>query len=321
MTTATSQQDTTRLPRAVRAQMERVQQLLEPKNPAPAADAPPTTESSAAPAPVTTEEPGAPAPAPAPAAADPRENDPAYWRQRFNVTQGMLRRQQEQHRDELAERDREIDQLRERVKTLEAGAPNTEQQIDLSQFFDPEQIDRFGEDQCRAMANTAMKAARTAAQQLIDAEVKPIKARADQDAQRSEKEAEARFWEDLAEKFPNYEAVNASQEWLDWLADRDPTTKLVRQDVLNAHRRKRDAEGVAAMFQAFEQGKQRPQPPVAPPRAAGAAPNDAQPRNTPAQGYPSPSEIKDFYKRAALGKVTDKERVAFEARLQAPRAA
>jgi hypothetical protein len=36
--------------------------------------------------------------------------------------------------------------------------------------------------------------------------------------------------------------------------------------------------------------------------------------------YPSASEIREHYKQAKLGKLTDKQRQEFEARVRAPRA-
>ena len=76
------------------------------------------------------------------------------------------------------------------------------------------------------------------------------------------------------------------------------------------------------MFTAYLQGQGAPvTPPVSPANRAGppAAPPVQQ---APALGYPSQAEIREFYKRASLGKVSDKERAEFEARLQlAPKAA
>jgi hypothetical protein len=56
-------------------------------------------------------------------------------------------------------------------------------------------------------------------------------------------------------------------------------------------------------------------PPVAPPPAGAGGP-DTPPAAATRSGYPTPAEIKDFYKRAGLGKVSDAERTTFEARLK-----
>lgn len=321
MTTEASQNET-RLPRAVREQMLRVNQRLEAKT-HPGAEttpAPAGGEASSAPAVTETDTPSGATP-PAPPAADPRENDPAYWRQRFNVTQGMLRSFQERQAADNAERDREITELREKVRTLEAKQ-RTEQptKLDLKLFFTEEQIEHFGEGQCEAMARAAMTAAGQQAQSVIEAEVRPIRERSEAQARQASADKETAFWEKLAELQPSYEEINVRQDWLTWLTEPDEATGLVRQDILDRHRASLNAAGVAKMFKTFESSVERPKPPVVPPRNAGGGAADPAPA-APSKGYPTADETKDFFKRAKLGKVSEKERAEFEARLRLKHAA
>ena len=253
--------------------------------------------------------------------ADPRENDPAYWRQRFNVMQGMLRTQQATHREAVDEKDRVLTELRDRVRALEAKGNSGSDAVDTAMFFTPEQIERFGQDQCEAMAATAIKAARQSAQQLIDSELKPIRDKAKATADNATADKEAEFWEKLAEQAPDWETVDATDAWKEWLAENDPNSGLQRQDILDRHRGALNAIGVAKLFADFKKTKDRPTPPVAPPRGAAGGANDGQPSNVPALGYPTRQETREFYTKAKLGKVTDKERAAFEARLRSKAAA
>lgn len=325
------------LPRAVQQRLERIERFRaehprEPKTPASgqepsappsaaAGDVPPAsvTDPSAQPsavAPTPAAAAAAPAsPSPTAPAADPRENDPTYWRQRFKVTEGMLRTAQERHASELQRRDDEITQLRTQVRELEANrAPS---KIDLAAFFSPEQIERFGEDQCEAMARAAMKAAGDQAQKLIETEVQPIRDRSKAEATRAENEKEAAFWEALAAAVPNYQEINARDDWLAWLMEDDASTGLPRQTILDQHRARRNAAGVAKVFADFELTLKRPTPPVAPPRAGASGDVAASQPQMPAKGAPTRTEIREFYKRSSLGKVTDQERQEFEARLRA----
>lgn len=321
------------LPRPLRAQLKRMHEHLQARaaagNETPPTPAPPAAPDGAAQAlaaSATNDPPTAPAAAPAApaspapsAAADPRENDPVYWRQRFKVTEGMLQRQA----DDMRSRDRKIAELQEQLDTLKAQSTTTAPgKPDLTAFFTPEQINNFGEAQCEAMAAAAITAARQQAQALIDAEVKPIRDRAKQSAEQADADAEAAFWAKLAEIEPEYEDIDARQEWLTWLAQPDDHTGMVRQDILDRHRQARNAAGVAKVFQAFKAGqKQRPTPPVAVPR--GAAPSEAPPAPAAAtaKGYPTRDEIREFYKRSATGKATQAERDEFEARLRLKHAA
>lgn len=325
MTTEASPNET-RLPRAVRERMTRINATLEARTAAAVAAPPPhaasvpgagVTETDALP------EPAASTSQPANPGADARENDPAYWRQRFSVTQGMLRTQRDQFEAQLEAKDRDLTELRQRVQALEAGNPQSNSAPEVSLFFTPEQVNQFGEDQCRAMASVAIKAAQQQAQTLIDAEVKPIKDKAAADAQSAQKAKETKFWDQLTELFPRWEEVNATDAWLAWLTETDDDTGMGRQAILNSHHQAFNALGVAKLFQAFEKSKHRQAPPVAPARSTASGASDGAVPQTHSKGYPTETEIKDFYKRSTTVRnprdpryVTDKERVEFEARLK-----
>jgi len=230
----------------------------------------------------------------------------------------MLRSLQEQVREGATDKDREITELREKVRQLEAkGSGSDDAEPELALFFKPEEIERFGEDQCKSMAKAAITAARQQAKQMFDTEVKPLQEAAMKRTERALQEQTDAFFEKLAEAVPDWEAINDGDDWKYWLAETDPGSGLVRQQILNTHHKALKAAPVAAMFLAFKQSKARPKPPVAPPRsAAGGGQNDANADNTPAAGYPSRDEIREHYRKAKLGKVSEKERLAFEARLR-----
>lgn len=337
MQTQQGQTDTV-LPRAIRRQMARVNEKLEARASAATSAPPPqATEGAAA---VTDGDPGtaAPAPtqapaapAPAPAAADPRENDPTYWKARFKVTEGMLRRAQEDLRQAQADADQTIQELRNQLAELQAASTSPKGSLDVSAFFTKEQIEQFGPEQCEAMAQAAIKAARTQADEIIRTAVEPLKKDRDTQQRQQQRIREDTFWSELAEATPDYEDINADPKWRAWLAEVDDATGLVRQDILDKHRASLNARGVSALFEKFRAlqnaGKATAEPPVAPPRSGGEN-NGAGDRGaaTGGRGYPTPDEIRDYHKRAATIRnprdprfVTDKERKEFEARLQLPK--
>lgn len=298
--------------------MVRVNAKIEAKKTASLADAPPLDAGAVAKPDDTDLEPPTDQ---NPPAADPRENSPDYWRQRFNVTQGMLRAAQEQLREGNGEKDRLITELRDKVRTLEAGSASENDKADVAMFFTPEQIERFGQDQCEAMATAAVTAARQQAQALLEAEVKPLQDRAKATQAQAKEAKETAFWEKLAELMPDWAEVNETQTFLDWLADTDENSGLQRQRILDQHRLALNAPGVAKLFRDFKKASARPTPPVAAARGPSGGQNEGNANNTPALGYPSKTETKEYYKRAALGKVSDKERAEFEARLKSKAAA
>lgn len=316
MTSETTVSNETRLPSQVRMRVQRVGEILEARNKPGAPDAEGQPSAAAAPAAPSPNEPPSGTPAKAP---DPRESDPGYWKHRFDLSEGLLRAAERRHRDEMQAKDRTIEELRTKVSSLEANAKPSE--IDLSVMFTPEQIEQFGEDQCRAMAGAAIKAAQEQAQALIDAHVKPMQERSKAEAQRAKDTKEAAFWADLARLVPNYEQINVDQKWLAWLTEEDEATGFVRQDILDRHSSALNAAGVAKMFKAFEASLPKAaEPPVAPAARSVGAGAPALPAG-PAKGYPTREEIRDFYTRSKMGKVKEAERVEFEARLKTRAAA
>lgn len=340
------------LPRAVRRQMQGVNDRLaarsaanaapgtSPTDPAAAPTAPndsPTAAAGAAPAPTA-----APAPSTPPAStADARENSVDYWRDRFSVMQGVNAKQRQDHADALLARDREVADLRQRVQELEqrsTSTPQSDSKLDLSLFFTPEQIQSFGETQCEAMARAAIKAANQQAQQIIEAELKPLKDRAkDADADKA-KEAARAFWgrlDELIAQIPEAGnrtiwEINAEQSWLEFLQAEGDDGE-VRQALIDRYQRSLNAQGIAKLVKQYLQ-KESPKPPAPPVAPGGGAASGGDPLPGAAgvngKGYPSKEEFSDYSKRAATIRnprdpryVTSKEREEMEARLRLPRPA
>lgn len=294
----------TRLPRAVlRRSAEIAERFAEPKA-VPAEEPAPNAE------PAALNEPAAPAP-------DPRENDPAYWRQRFKVTEGVLRQARETHMATVRDLRQQLSDLQEQVRTLQAGT-STPEAVDLTAYFTQAQIEEYGEDQCRVMAEAAQKAARTQAQAIIDAEIKPLKDRQAAEKQDTIESRKAAFQDELAAMVPDFAEIDVSPGWLEWLAQEDPSTGLVRQKILDTHVSALNARKTGKMFQDYLASTKHvvPEPPISPQGNGAVGGSGEVPQVDAAGGYPTAAEIKDFYKRSALGRVKDDERVKFEARLK-----
>lgn len=315
----------TRLPRAVLRRSAAIQARLDAAKP-PAE--PENTDPSAAPTGAAPAEPPPAPPAPPAPAGDPRETDPAYWKQRFSVTQGLLNSERQAHVATARERDQQITELRGQIAGLQAtSAPAAT--IDLTKYFTPDQIERFGEEQCEVMARTAITAAAASAKDLIDAEVRPLKQQRETAQADDARARQNAFLDALTEVWPTWRADDEDPRWKLWLTETDDSTGLVRDSILQQHLAAHRAAPIARMFDAWTKSEAaasapapaapvpapRPQPPVAP-SGSGAASAAAPAAPAPAGGAPTDAEVRDFYKRSALGKVKDTERVAFDARMR-----
>jgi len=313
----------TKLPRAVLRRSAAIQARIDARN-APAEPEPtPTSDAAPAPEPAATPAPAAEPQAAAPA-ADPRHSDPSYWKQRFDVTSGILTRERTDRATECDTLYQRIARLEEEVRTLQATAKPVDDAIDLTQFYTPAQIEQYGEEQCRVMAGTALRAARATAQETIEAAVKPVREQQQRQQTNAAEAARTGFEDALTEQLPNWREVDADQRWRAWLAEEDEN-EVVRQTILNVYIEKANAIGAARMMKKWKATLapapapvSAPPPPPMTPSGSGANPEGGNaPPPSPAQqaGAPTDVEVKDFYKRSALGKVKEAERVSFEARL------
>lgn len=305
----------TRVPRQV---SERLAQSV--KRYAPAEPDTPNSADGAAPVVAPAAPTATPANTQAEPQVDPRHADPKYWQQRFDVTSGILSRERDQRVNERTTLNSQITELQIEVQRLSQLAKQAEApaEIDLTAFYTPAQIEAYGEEQCRVMAQTAMKAASTEAQKLIDAAVRPLQKQRDSDATSDAEKRKQAFVDKLTELVPDWQVTDQDPRWVDettgWLAQEDDHG-AVRQDILNAHIRSGNAAGAAKMFKAFAKTIAVSPPPVAPSGSGAGAGEGAPPA---AQGLTAPSdgEVKLFFKNSALGKVKDAERVEFEARMK-----
>lgn len=316
-TTVTSPESDVTLPRAIRAQVERVRKLQEASPAESDANQPATEPAIAAP--------NTPAPESAPQQVaaeqsaqpleDPRHSDPNYWRQRFNVTEGVLRRERAERNTEEQRLHQRISELQQEVQRAQASQPAQAGAVELSQFFTPEQIEQYGEDQLGTVARTAVQAAKAEAQKAIQEAVQPLREQEESRRKAAEREAHQRFIDGLTASVPDWSEIDPTPGWHGWLAQIDESTGEERDALLKRHAARKDVQRVATMFQAYKATIEQPrQPPVAPSgnARAPAAPMQQQPA---AGGPPSASEVRDFYKRAAIGKLKPGERESFEARL------
>ena len=255
------------------------------------------------------------APVAAAEATDPRESDPAYWKQRFKVTEGVLKAERERAQQQVASHRQQVSDLQEQIRTLQASPTAPTEAIDLSAYFTPEQIEAYGEEQCMVVATAADKAAKAQAQKAIDAAVAPLRQRQTQDDEDAATRARNTFIHDLTAALPDWQEIDATDAWKAWLAQIDDSTGFQRQEVLTRHNTANNVAGVVKVFKNFLKDTKRdlPQPPVAPHGTGANAQGSGTPPQPQSAFNPTPAQIKDYYSRAARNKVTAQEREQMDA--------
>ncbi len=322
-TTDTNIESDVSVPRQVRERAERARQLLQPESdqsvvtPEPQSAAPES-------APPAATQPDIPTGPDLLEAAPGKENDPAYWRHRASAINGFWKADKTRFLGQIDTLKKQVSDQALKIAQLEAAKPVTTEDIDLTAYFSPEQIEELGEAQCKAVAETARKMATQTVQAQVKALVEPLQQERADEAKRAQEAREAEFFAALTELFPNWQAVDADDRWKAWLRQMDSATGFERQDLLERAMSRGDAPRVAGMLNQFMDtlGQATPVPPEPPvvPAGSAAGVGGGSPA-TAVTSYPTRAEIKAFYTRAAQNKVTAEERRQFDARVAAAQAA
>lgn len=244
------------LPKQVQAQLEeaeRIQQAMtQPSAPAEPAPEPEVVEPQPA-------EPPEPPPQPAPAVPVESQQDAAYWQQRFKTLEGIHRTSVEQNKVLVAQ----MQQISARLEALPQQpqpAPAPEQPLVTTQ--DDEKFGSDLVDLARRAARQELKAI-VARLQSIEDLIRKVTPKVDRVAHVEQAVAqtrEDRFWSELNTAVPDWEVINASQEWIKWLAEYDPVAGCTRQESLNAAQAALDHRRVAGLFKLFRAGQAPAQP-------------------------------------------------------------
>ncbi len=308
LTQAAQNQHAPRLPRQVQAQVDRARSLEAQRTASAAATAAAETPAPGA-TPPTEAMPQDPPPAPAAPAADPsrisvgkldlaelinladysaadpaRESDPVYWKARFMVADGMAKKTRQVNETNRSLQ-AEVDRLNKEVTRLKTSgpasaaapasstAPIRPEDIDLSRYYTPEQIEEYGEAQLRAhlaaTLTTSERIIQEHVEQRVSARLEPIEQERETARQRQEREAlersqqeENEYVEQLTELLPEWSEINKDPRWLRWL-DGKNSDGISRQVVLDTLSAARDAERTAALFKAYlEDAGAKPKPPL-----------------------------------------------------------
>ena len=126
------------------------------------------------------------------------------------------------------------------------------------------------------------------------------------------------FYANLANKVPDWETVNSSREFVEWLQQRERFTGSTKHELLMNAFAQGDADTVAEFFLEFKNESRSTAPNGNRPLSSKqVVPPTGKPSPAPS-GTPSPtykqSDIEEFYRQAALGKIPLKERNATEAK-------
>jgi len=248
--------------RAAAEEADRIQAQLYP--PAEAPPTPPTAQQEVPQAPATP-------PAATGTTEPPRPADEASWEHRYRTLQGMMTAQKQRHEDERKGMEQQLRDALARISSLETATRKPETQTPAqpavtdkdTEAFGPELIDlakRIAQDTVQhsmAKVETALAAK--------DAEIAKLREQLGGVSEQTKVVSQHTYLGELTKLVPDWEAVNTSQSWLEWLGQTDPLSGQPRQTYLDDAFVRHDVARTAQIFNAFKaaKGSQPPQPTAA----------------------------------------------------------
>lgn len=238
---------------------------------------------------------------------EPKRSE-AYWEHRFNVINGKYAAEVPALQRKVDTLTRDLDAANRQISELKAAPSQSTNPGGLTDAQIEEAKEQFGDDVV------------TFIQQMIgsnrapdnSSKVEELQRELDAIKHKDQQKTEASFWTALKELVPDWQTVNQDQKFHAFLAQYDPQTGTQRQQSLATAQQALDADGVAAVFNAFK--KQQPQPQqqripddqVDPPSSRSTTAPEAQKIWTGA-------EIKQFYTDKAAGRYSAEEGKRLEA--------
>lgn len=308
------------LPPQVQAQLDQAEALLKPiEAPAPAADpvvqepsAEVTPQEGVTPQPTANEENVATKPQSAPVKED--------WEQKFKTLTG-IHRSFERRVAEAEAIAKQANEDRQRLLSLLEQAKAEKPAAAEETTFDPKDAEVFGADLVDMVQRVAKAAFATSASDVIK-RLDAVEQRLSATASATSKTAEEVFYDRLRSLVPDYEAVNADEGFLAWLAEEDPVYGMPRQAALTRAANDLDVGRVAKVFTTYKNSVSQPAPApsarletqLAPPTAASAAP-----RQPTQKSFITTAEVQSFYRDVQSGRYVgrEKEALAREAAINA----
>jgi hypothetical protein len=248
--------------------------------------------------PVESQDPPTPQP-PIDSTPPPQEES---WEHRFKVLQGKYNAEVPRFAHENKDLKSRLQSLEEQLEDMKSAKP-----VEL--LVKPEEIEQYGE----GLIDVARRVAR---EELASKDAQIAKLRSEIDSVKSVQShvVQDNFFKSLTEMVPDWEALNADANFLNWLDGVDDLTGETRQALLGKAENQRDPVRAAKFFNTYKKASQTWAAQSAASLEQQIVPPTNQAPSTPqAKKIWTRAEITNFYDRVRRGTISDADAVAIEA--------
>jgi hypothetical protein len=224
------------------------------------------------------------------------------WEHRFKVLQGK-------YNSEVPRFASENKDLKSRLQTLEEQIDEMKNAKPPELLVKPEEIEQYGEgliDVARRVAREEL-ASKDSVIAKLQNEINSIKSV-------TTNVVSDNFFKSLTEFVPDWEALNANDNFLKWLDEVDELTGETRQSLLSKAESQRDPVRAAKFFNMYKKTSQSWAANSPTPMEQQIVPPVNQaPQSPQAKKIWTRAEISDFYNRVRRGTISDADAIAIEA--------
>jgi hypothetical protein len=241
-------------------------------------------------------------PTPQPPIDSPPPPQEESWEHRFKVLQGK-------YNAEVPRFAHENKDLKGRLQSLEEQLDEMKNAKPAELLVKPEEIEQYGE----GLIDVARRVAR---EELASKDAQIAKLRSEIDSVKSVQSnvVQDNFFKSLTEMVPDWEALNADTNFLNWLDGVDDLTGETRQSLLGRAEQQRDPVRAAKFFNTFKKTSQSWAAQSAASMEQQIVPPTNQAPSTPqSKKIWTRAEITIFYDRVRRGSISDADAVAIEA--------
>ena len=241
-------------------------------------------------------------PTPQPPIDSPPPPQEESWEHRFKVLQGK-------YNAEVPRFAHENKDLKGRLQSLEDQLEEMKNAKPPELLVKPEEIEQYGE----GLIDVARRVAR---EELASKDAMIAKLKSEIDSVKSVQShvVQDSFFRSLTEMVPDWEALNADTNFLNWLDGVDDLTGETRQSLLGKAEQQRDPVRAAKFFNTFKKTSQSWAAQSAASMEQQIVPPTNQAPSTPqSKKIWTRAEITIFYDRVRRGTITDADAVAIEA--------
>lgn len=249
------------------------------------------------------------------------------YKARYQTLKGKYDKEVPRLHQQVKEQTARLEQLEQLLAAMQSAPKQQETEQDWG--ITPDERETWGED----LLSVVEKQARSIVKQQraeyeariakLEEQLNAVSGSTNQVAKQVEDASWDRFLDTVRTQIPNFEQVDRSQEFLDWLSIPDSFSGIERQELLNKAARERDIERTVRIFNTYLKEKGI----VREPQADAKRVSDLEKQIAPGRGVGSPTsntsgskreysrgDIAEFYKAVASGeyKGRDAERRKIE---------